>query len=284
MKVAVLSGKGGAGKTLVAANLAASMAPSRYLDCDVEEPNGHLFFHSDSATFQFVSVQIPVVDADRCTLCRTCVDFCAFNALAVVGEKVLVMDNLCKSCGGCAELCPSEAISERPLIIGGIRSFTDAGVRFDGGETLPGVQTGVPIVKAVVAQAAEANDGPVFIDCAPGTACGVMEGFMDADFCVLVAEPTVFGLSNLGLAVELVRHFGKPHGVVVNKDTTGADPVGVWCAAHDVPVLGRVPFDNTIARLSAAGRLVARESTEHRALFTGIMARIETEVAACASC
>lgn len=283
MKVAVLSGKGGAGKTLVAANLAASLIPSRYLDCDVEEPNGHLFFHSDAATFQLVSLPVPVVDAERCTLCRTCVDFCAFNALAVVGEGVLVMESLCKSCGGCGELCPSGAISERPLVIGGIRSFDDNGVHFDGGETLPGIQTGVPIVKAVIAQAA-GDEGRVFIDCAPGTACGVMEGFLDADFCVLVAEPTVFGLSNLGLAVELVRHFGKPHGVVINKDTPGADPVGSWCAGNSVPVLGRIPFDAAVARLSGSGLLVAREHGAYRQLFADIQVEIERQVAACVNC
>lgn len=270
--IAVLSGKGGAGKTLVCVNLAAVAGRALYIDCDVEEPNGHLFFKPVGVREEEISVKLPAVDASLCAGCRTCVEFCKFNALAFIKERPYVFEDVCHSCGGCALLCPAHAISEREKRIGAVQTGSSWGVTVRTGVLDAGEASGIPIIKRLLDTGVREDGLPVFIDCPPGSACTVMESIRGADYCVLVAEPTVFGAHNLAMVYELAMLFRKPCGAVLNKCIDAeANPSEAFCEEHAIPIIGRIPFDGELGRLSAEGKIPARESEQYATLFTGIL-------------
>ena len=215
MKLAVLSGKGGAGKTLVACGLACAAGRAVYADCDVEEPNGRLFLRPENTVIRPVLRRMPAFDAEKCTGCRKCVERCRFNALVFVKGAPMLFGEVCHSCGVCAYVCPEGAVSEAGLEVGAVESGLRGGIRVVTGELKLGEATGVPVISAVLEEAGD--EGMVIIDCPPGSACPVMEAAREADYCVLVTEPTAFGLHDLRLVVELMRVMGRPCGVVVNK-------------------------------------------------------------------
>ncbi len=277
LKVAVLSGKGGTGKTLVSVNLAAVAGDAVYVDCDVEEPNGQLFFKPEITNSEVISVKLPEIDENRCDGCRICVDFCKFNALAFIKNKPVIFKDVCHSCGGCALLCPRHAIKEVEKEIGVIQSGTSGRVQVHAGALNPGEASGVPMVKALHKTYAAERERPVFIDCPPGSACIVMESIKDADYCVLVAEPTVFGVHNLKMVCELADVFHKPHGVVLNKCLMAENPAETFCRKHQVPVLGRIPFDSKLGKLNSGAKIAARESEHYRELFSGLLNTVSEE-------
>ena len=274
MKIAVLSGKGGTGKTLVSVNLAAVAGRSNYIDCDVEEPNGYLFFRPEPTEAEKVLVKIPVVDGELCNGCRKCVDFCKFNALAYINEKILVFEEVCHSCGGCGLLCPEKAVSEREKEIGEIVRGVSEEVSVRTGILNIGEASGVPIIKKLLH---DIPAGTTFIDCPPGSACIVMESVKDADYCIFVAEPTLFGVHNLNIVYELVRLFGKPHGVVINKCLEGENPAEKYCLEKGLEVLARIPFDKELGSLNSDGRIAAREKAEYREIFASLLQRVSKE-------
>lgn len=278
MKVAVLSGKGGTGKTLVSVNLSAAAGDAVYMDCDVEEPNGHLFFKPGDLQQTPVNVRIPAVDEQLCNGCRVCVDFCKFHALAFVGGKWMVFDEICHSCGGCTLLCPQKALSEKDKPIGFVQSGTSGGVKVLTGFLNPGEASGIPIIKKIFAMDPSGSE-PVIVDCPPGSACIVMESIQDADYCVLVAEPTLFGLHNLKMVHELVELFHKPFGVVLNKCMDGINPSEVYCREQGIRILLEIPFDEDIGRLNSQGRILVREDETYQTLFRGLLDTIRQEVA-----
>jgi MinD superfamily P-loop ATPase len=278
IKIAVLSGKGGAGKTLVAVNLAAAAPKAAYLDCDVEEPNGHLFFKPQEVTGRDITVKIPVFDETLCVGCRKCADFCKFGALAFIKGKPMLFGEVCHSCGGCALFCPTGAITERDKPIGRLQTGVSGGVAVATGFMNIGVASGIPIIKALLDGAAD-SELPVIIDCPPGSACIVMESIKDANYCLLVAEPTVFGAHNLAMVHELVTLFEKPCGVVLNKCMDGENPAEEYCLEKGVPVLARIPFDKELGKLSSQGHIAVRESGEYRELFARLLAALQKEVA-----
>lgn len=275
MKIAILSGKGGTGKTLIAVNLAAAAGAAVYLDCDVEEPNGHLFFKPVDVTGEPVTVKIPVVDSGLCTGCRLCVDFCKFNALALIKNNLIVFEEICHSCGGCVLLCPERALSEKDKIIGRVEIGRSGGVRVCTGIMNAGESSGVPIIKRLLDTSRGESCLPHFIDCPPGSACTVMESIMDADYCILAAEPTVFGVHNLNMVYELVRLFNKPFGVVLNKCRPGENPAERFCEEKGIKIIGRIDFDRELGRLNSAGGIAARENKRYRELFEGLLGRVE---------
>lgn len=277
MKIAVLSGKGGTGKTLVSVNLAAAAGESTYIDCDVEEPNGHLFFKPVDVKSEAVTVKKPLIDAQLCSGCRKCVDFCKFNALAYVGGRVILFDDICHSCGGCALLCPEKAISEREKTVGYVQSGMSEAVSVITGIMNTGEASGVPIIKRLLEKLQEDNE-PVFIDCPPGSACIVMESIKDADYCVLVAEPTIFGAHNLCMVYKLVKLFGKPHGVVLNKCLGGDNPSELFCLENDINILGRIPFDSELGTLNSNALIAARQSAKYGKLFRSLLETVTREV------
>ncbi|MEA4924336.1 MAG: ATP-binding protein [Syntrophomonadaceae bacterium] len=275
MKIAVLSGKGGAGKTLVAVNLAAVAGESSYIDCDIEEPNGYLFFKPVKVETEEISVEVPSVNADLCNGCRACVDFCKFNALAYINQKIMIFEEVCHGCGGCAWLCPEKALSDRKKGIGCIQKGISENVKVITGRLNIGEASGVPIIKKMLS---DIPAGRSFIDCPPGSACIVMESIRDADYCMFVAEPTRFGVHNLNMVYELAELFGKPNGVVLNKCQKGDNPAEKYCLDKGIKILGKIPFDKKLGTLNSDGLIAAREDCRYRDLFASLLERASKEV------
>ncbi len=279
MNIAVLSGKGGTGKTLLSVNMAAASKSATYIDCDVEEPNGYLFFKSEEIIEENVSVKIPEVDKELCSGCRKCVDFCKFNALAFIKNAPIVFGDICHSCGGCSLLCPENAITEKDKVIGKIEKGKSQGIDVYTGILNTGEVSGVPIIEKLLEEnRATDNEKLSIIDCPPGSACIVMESIKDADFCVLVAEPTAFGVHNLEMVYELVSLFGKPFGVVLNKCLDGENPSEEFCKEKGIKILGRVPFEKELGELNSNAKIAARESERYNKLFKNILETVKGEV------
>lgn len=276
MRIAVLSGKGGTGKTFVSVNLACAAGKAAYVDCDVEEPNGHLFLKPTVTVKTSVTVFVPEVDAKRCTGCRTCVEFCKYNALAFIKDRLMIFKEVCHSCGGCILFCPQKALKERQREIGVMEEGSSGSVASFTGCLNTGEVSGVPIIKSLMSRLP--NDKTVVIDCPPGSACIVMESIRKADFCVLVAEPTLFGVHNLAMVYELVKLFEKPFGAVLNKCLPEENPAEQFCAEHRIDVLARIPYDEKLGALNSQGRVAARESEEYHKLFEGLLTGITKEV------
>jgi len=277
MKIAVLSGKGGTGKTLVAVNLAAVAKEASYIDCDVEEPNGYLFFKPEHVQTEKIPVKIPIVDENLCNGCRKCVDFCKFNALAYINNKPIVFDEVCHSCGGCVLFCPEKALAEKDKIVGEIQSGVSEKVTVITGVLNIGEASGVPIIKKLLKRADE-DPKLTFIDCPPGSACIVMESIKDADYCILIAEPTLFGVHNLNMVYELVNLFGKPLGVVLNKCLEGENPAEEFCIAKGLKILGRISFDNELGTLNSNALISVREHKKYHELFSSLLKIVTEEV------
>lgn len=277
MKIAVLSGKGGTGKTLISVNLAASAKESIYIDCDVEEPNGHLFFKPVNIEKEYVTVKVPFVDEELCTGCMKCVDFCGFNALAYAGGKLKIFEDICHSCGGCMLVCPEKALAEKDLVIGQVQKGDSGNVTVYSGFLKPGEPSGTPIIGRLLSEGKRENDCLTFIDCPPGSACIVMDSIKDADYCVLVAEPTLFGAHNLEMVWELVELFNKPYGVVLNKCQDGDNPSEAFCKEKEIKILGRIDYDQELGELNSNGEIVARVSEKYKAVFSTLLENVIKE-------
>ena len=278
MKIAVLSGKGGTGKTLVSVNLAAAAKTSTYIDCDVEEPNGHLFFKPEDVKEKEISVKIPKVNNKLCNGCRKCVEFCKFNALAYIKDKLIIFDEVCHSCGGCVMVCPERALTENEKAIGKVQKGMSGSVNVNTGILNTGEASGIPIIKNLLDGNKDVSDTMVFIDCPPGGACIVMESIKDADYCVLVAEPTLFGVHNLNMVYELVKLFDKPFGVVLNKCLEGENPVEEFCLEKNLKILSRIPFDIELGLLNSNAEIAVRESNKYKTIFLDLLDTVIKEV------
>lgn len=278
MKIAVLSGKGGTGKTLVSVNLAAAAEQSIYIDCDVEEPNGHLFFKPDITEEEVVTINMPVADEILCSGCRKCVEFCKFNALAYIKKKIYVFEEVCHSCRGCVLLCPEKAMSEKEKMIGKIQKGVSGHVKVNTGILNTGEASGIPIIKKLIAESKTTEESLIFIDCPPGSACIVMESIKNSDYCVLVAEPTLFGVHNLSMVYELVRLFNKPYGAVLNKCMDGENPAEFFCKENGIKILGRISFDHELGSLNSNAQIAVRESKKYHDLFNSLLQTVVSEV------
>jgi len=254
MIISVASGKGGTGKTLVATSLALSLKERdnvQLLDCDVEEPNDHVFMKPTITHSEAVSIPVPSVDEEKCTHCGKCGEVCAYNAIAVTRQKVLVFPDLCHGCGACSYLCPERAISEAANEIGVIETGNADGVEFIHGKLDIGQAMAPPIIRQVKEHAS--HEGTVIIDVSPGTSCPVVEAVKDSDFCLLVTEPTPFGLNDLVLAVETVKELHIPCGIVLNRVGVGDRKVEEYCQKENIPILLTIPLDTEIAGFYSRG-------------------------------
>ncbi|WP_028829395.1 nucleotide-binding protein [Proteocatella sphenisci] len=278
MDIAVLSGKGGTGKTLLSVNLAAAAEKSVYIDCDVEEPNGYLFFKPENIETEKVSVKIPYVNKELCDGCRKCVDFCKFNALALVGKYPFVFEEICHSCGGCVIVCPQGAMSEKDKVIGEIQKGRSENVEVVTGMLNTGEASGIPIIKKILPEKNNKKDVLNVIDCPPGSACIVMESIKDADYCILVAEPTIFGTHNLKMVYDLVKLFDKPYGVVLNKCLEGENPSEKFCMENSIKILGKIPFDSEIGEINSNAEILVREDDKYKKLFANLLETVIGEV------
>ncbi|MFC1957802.1 ATP-binding protein [Chloroflexota bacterium] len=254
MIISVASGKGGTGKTLVATSLALSLKDReqvQLLDCDVEEPNAHVLLKPVITSSESVYIPVPKVDEDKCTYCGKCAEVCAYHAIAVLGEHVLTFPQLCHGCGACSYLCPEKIISEEGREVGVVEWGYSDGIEFAQGKLNIGEAMAPPVIRKVKEQAH--NNGVVIVDAPPGTSCPVVESIKGSDFCILVTEPTPFGLNDLGLAIETVKELRIPCGVVINRAGTGDSKVQEYCAKENIPVLLTIPLDTSIARLYSRG-------------------------------
>jgi MinD superfamily P-loop ATPase len=254
MIITVASGKGGTGKTTVATNLAIALSeeqPVRFLDCDVEEPNAHIFLKPRFEQKRSVEKLLPQVDEGLCTLCGDCAKACEFNAIAIVGRKVLVYNDLCHGCGLCKMVCPEGAISENPHELGIIESGTAHGFLFARGLLNVGEAMSTPIIQEMKKMID--TDHLTIIDAPPGTGCPTIAAIKGADVAVLVTEPTPFGLHDLRAAVGVARSVDVPSFVVINRDGIGDDSVERYCEQEGIPVAMKMPFDREIAKLYSQG-------------------------------
>ena len=283
MIITIASGKGGTGKTTVAAGLVLSLAGHAstdplLLDCDVEEPNAALFVHPTIEERREVGLLIPQVDAEKCTACGRCAEVCQYHAIAMVDEKVLVFPELCHACGSCTLNCPTEAIHEELHVTGTIERGRAGGVGFAQGTMNVGEPMAVPIIRELKRWVIPSGDDerPVFLDAPPGTACPVVESMRGADFVLLVTEPTPFGLHDLRLAVEVARdELDLPVGVVINRDGVGDQGVEDYCAVEGIPILMRIPLDRQIAEAYSEGVALVEALPAYRQQFLDLYAAIE---------
>lgn len=279
MIVTVASGKGGTGKTTVATSLASAVSGGvQLLDCDVEEPNVHLFLRPQIDRVNDVYALVPEVEQKKCSGCRKCVDICRFSAIAVVGGKVLTFPELCHGCGGCMVICPEKAIAEGGRLLGKVETGHRGDLQFGHGVLRVGEAMAPPLIGEVRAEARQ--DGLTVIDAPPGTSCPVIAAMRGVDFILLVTEPTPFGLNDLELAVEAVRTLGIPHGLVINRADLGDNRVRDYAEREGIPVLMEIPFSREIAAAYSTGEILAEASPEWRQRFTQLYEKIRI----CATC
>lgn len=264
--IAVASGKGGTGKTTFAVNLACSLQKDvTYIDADVEEPNGYIFFKPKITEKQDVKVMLPSIDLDLCNKCGKCSEVCKFNAIARLLDDILVFPELCHSCGACIITCPQKAISEGERIVGKISFGKANGIDFIEGRLNEGEAKSPPVIRNL--HQYFAGKQTTIIDVSPGTSCPVIEGTRKADFTVLVTEPTPFGLHDLSLAVGMIRQIGIPHGVVINKANLGDGKVEDYCEKKEIPILMKIPFEKEFAHSISKGETLIFDRPELRKEF-----------------
>ncbi len=265
MNIVIASGKGGTGKTTIATNLALSLENAQLLDCDVEEPNSHIFLNTVLRKVEDVFLLVPKIDKDKCTFCKKCSEFCQYNAIAVVPNEILFFPELCHGCGGCTLVCPEKAITEVERKIGFIEGGEENGLEFYHGLLNVGEPMATPLVKAVKDKI---NPNKItIIDSPPGTSCPVIESIKDTDYCILVTEPTPFGLHDLKLAVEVTRALEVPFGVLINQDGIGDSGVEDYCKRENIRIVERIPHNINIARLYSKGVPFVTEMPEWKERF-----------------
>ncbi len=279
MIISVASGKGGTGKTLVATSLALSLKDKydvQLLDCDVEEPNDHIFLKPNITRSEAVSIPVPKVDEEKCTHCGICAEACAYNAIAVVKEYVLTFPELCHGCGACSYLCPEKAISEVPHEIGVIETGLADSIDFGHGKLSIGQAMAPPVIRKV--KGLVDNNKVVIVDASPGTSCPVVEAIKDSDFCLLVTEPTPFGLNDLVLAVETVRQLDIPCGVVLNRAGVGDGKTEEYCRQENIPILLTIPLDTAIAGFYSRGVTLVEGMPHYKNGFIELFDKIKEVV------
>ncbi|MCE5323700.1 ATP-binding protein [bacterium] len=276
MIIAVASGKGGTGKTTVSTNLALALSSThrvQYLDCDVEEPNGHIFLKPQIESTAVVTTPVPVIDESKCTVCGKCKDICRYNAIVLLGKSVLTFPELCHGCGGCSLVCPTGALIETQREIGFIEQGRAGDIMFVNGMLNIGEVLSPLVIKYVKERIDD--DSIAIIDVPPGTSCPVVEAVKGTDYVVLVTEPTPFGVNDLKLAVDMLKALNLPFGVVVNRADAGDEAVFDYCRGESIEILMKIPDDRRIAQAYSRGEMAVCAVPECRAQFTDLAAAIK---------
>jgi len=272
MIISVGSGKGGTGKTTISTNLALSIDNAQFIDCDVEEPNANIFLKTKIKKREDVNVSIPKINKEKCNFCGSCSDFCAYNAIAVVPSKVLIFSELCHSCKGCELVCPQNAVEWKNKTIGTIEYGVVDDLVFYQGLLNIGEAMAIPVLKLLKNKIDK--DKNVILDAPPGTSCSFIETIRDSDYCILVTEPTPFGLHDLKLAIDVVRHLYIPFGVILNRDGVGDKKVEMYCQQNKIPILMKIPHDEKIANLYSKGISFVNYYPEWKTKFSDLFKEI----------
>jgi len=289
MIISVASGKGGTGKTTIAVNLALALAKNQgknvqFLDCDVEEPNAHLFLKPVITSSESVEIPVPKINHKKCNYCGKCAEVCVFNAIAVTKNKVLVFPGLCHGCGACSLFCPEKAISEEGNEIGILEEGKAGSINFTHGRLNIGEPMAPPIIRKIKTKIKKDYNGNrsnditnrhiTLIDAPPGTSCPVIESIKGSDYTILVTEPTPFGLHDLILAVEVLKKLNIPHGVVLNKCDIGDHKVEEYCKKNDIPLLLSIPLDREIAVAYSKGIPIVKINPSYEQKFIQLFQKI----------
>jgi MinD superfamily P-loop ATPase len=274
MIISIASEKRGTGKATIATNLAVALAPDvKLLDCDVEEPNDHIFIRPEITHTERVSLKVPQVDMSKCSLCGRCQEICQFQAIVVVGKTALTFHELCHSCGGCVEVCPEDAITEIDREMGIFESGSRNGLEFGHARLFVGQVMAVPLIERVKADVQP--DKLNIIDAPPGTSCPVISSVKNTDFVILVTEPTPFGLNDLRLAVGMVKILNIPHGIIINRSDLGDRKVEEYANEENIPILMEIPFSRQIAETYSQGKLLVEELPDWREKFIHLYEEIK---------
>ncbi|MDH4222290.1 MAG: ATP-binding protein [candidate division Zixibacteria bacterium] len=270
MIISIASGKGGTGKTIISTSLALLLSEDKtikvqFLDCDVEEPNGYIFLKPQIDDNQPVSIPVPQVDKTKCSFCGECSKVCHYHAIVVVKKEVLLFPELCHGCGGCTLFCPENAIIEVERKIGMIEEGKAGDIRFIQGRLIIGEPMATPLIRDIKKKIDP--NGVTIIDVPPGTSCPVIGAVQGSDFCILVTEPTPFGLNDLKLAVEVMRKLKISHGVIINRADIGDNKVKKYCQEESIPIMAEIPFDRNVSVLYSSGIPMLIEGEKYRKIF-----------------
>ncbi|MFO7445590.1 MAG: ATP-binding protein [Ignavibacteriaceae bacterium] len=277
MVISIASGKGGTGKTTIAAGLANVIRSCVYIDCDVEEPNGHLLLKPEIKSIETSYKYVPKIDYELCSFCNKCIDVCEFNALVNLTNEIYLFEELCKSCGACSYFCPCNAITEIEKEDGIIRrgSINNNGLFFDAYLKI-GEASASPLIKKI--RNKYKGKRPVIIDSPPGTSCSMMEAVRDSDFCILVTESTPFGLNDLTLAIDVLKQIGTPFGIVINKYSEEFRQLEEFINRNNLNLLLKIPFRMDIAESYSKGELLSGSIKDYEILMSELLTKIKKEV------
>jgi len=282
MRIAIASGKGGTGKTTIATNLAYYLHKKQtvvLIDCDVEEPNCHLFLKPDwDFTYQATS-PLPQIEQAKCTLCGKCSDFCHFGALSCLEDKILLFPELCHGCGGCTLICPFQAITEGQKDLGVIKSGQAKQIKLIQGHLNIGEPMAPPLIKQIKEKAPSGE--LIILDCPAGTSCPLIESLKNCDFVFLITEPTPFGLHDLKIVVEVVRDLNLPFAVGINRATLGDQAVKQYCQQEKIPIILEIPHERKIATAYSEGKLLLKQFPEYEKLFSPLLTSIREVINSC---